>query len=162
MKELFFLFTARVTRTMVNTNYSATFWTGPALFLCFYKFSDTVLPDWLKVLNHTHPIFFSVPLVKLPESFTRELSAVVMVPAPDHRTCKNGTVFSAFSFCWPAPVTPVFLPEKSQTNCTVHATGSDKFCFHQVFCGHGFVICPTDQVYERPALSISLHFSALY
>ena len=57
-----------------------------------------MLPDYLKVLNHTHPIFFSVPLVELVESFTRELSVIVTVPALDHRTGKNGTDFAACSF----------------------------------------------------------------
>ena len=55
----------------------------------------------------------------------------VMVPAPNHLTGKNGTVFATFSFWRPAPVTPVFLPEKSQADCAVHATGSNECCFHQ-------------------------------
>ena len=62
----------------------------PVFPLSHDKPADAVLPYSVKVLNHAHPVFFSVALVKLMQSFTREPGTFVMVPAmylPAGRDC---------------------------------------------------------------------------
>jgi hypothetical protein len=129
---LFDSLSARITTVPVNADRPPAGCAGPAFFLVFDKIPDTPFLDRFKVPEHTHAIVLPVPGIQLHKPPARERGAGKTILTLQVDAGTDRTVFMVFPVRRPAPDACIFCPQKSHADCTVHATGSNEFCFHQI------------------------------
>ena len=120
----------------MNTNYLAALGTGPPFLFVSNEMPYTELPDVLEIVNHTHAILGSVPLIQMVQpgarkAFTTEAVLdssfhyllTVLDSARDAGFRFETVVTSAAGAC-------LFISYICATEATVHSAGSDQCRFH--------------------------------